>query len=222
MKIRTAVSSAPSVAPPGKAEWSARCRGGGRQVVAIVRAPSGAKYAAGLQIVIVLVLLASPLPAEAARACAFEGSIGSKSSAEDTHRGLLYLSRVRAGAHRCFDRVTFEFQAESARSGPGYEVGYEEPPIREDGSGRRAEVGGRAFLVVRLAPARDVRMSGGRPERTYRGPEAMSPPGGRHIVEVRHVSSFEGTVKWAIGLNERRRFRVITLTSPERLVVDVG
>jgi len=39
---------------------------------------------------------------------------------------------------------------------------------------------------------------------------------------VRHVSSFESTVKWAIGVDRRRPFRVITLRSPPRVVIDVG
>jgi hypothetical protein len=102
-------------------------------------------------------------------------------------------------------------------------VAYESAPIREDGSGRPVSIRGDAFLVVRLSPARDTDISGaGSPRPTYRGPEAVEPRGGTRIVEVRKVSSFEGTVKWAIGVDRRRPFRVATLDSPPRVVIDVG
>jgi hypothetical protein len=129
---------------------------------------------------------------------------------------------VRAGAHRCFDRATFEFQT-SGVGAPGYRVAYEAAPIREDGSGRPVPVRGKAFLVVRLSPARDsdITTTDGR-RSTYQGPESVEPNGGKRIVEVRHVSSFEATVKWAIGVDRRRPFRVTTLRSPPRVVIDVG
>lgn len=134
---------------------------------------------------------------------------------------MRYLTGVRAAAHRCFDRAVFEFRP-SDPSAPGYEIQYEQEPVREDGSSRPVDVDGRAVLVVRLSPARDTKVSSGRPHRTYTGPESVEAPGGTRIVEVRHISSFEGTVKWAIGLDEQRPYRVTTLTSPARLVIDVG
>lgn len=99
---------------------------------------------------------------------------------------------------------------------------YEEPPMREDGSSRVVPVDGESFIVVRLRPARDTKVSDGHPRRTYRGTERVEVHGGTRIVEVRHLSSFEGTVKWAIGVKARRPFRVIAMTSPARVVLDVG
>lgn len=184
--------------------------------------PRGVQRSVYAICILTLSLVAFPLAAHAARACAFGGGFGPRSSADNPDRELLYLHSVRTGAHDCFDRVTFEFEAADDGSGPGYYVRYEAPPIREDGSGRPVEVEGRAFIVVRQTPARDVRISGSQAEPTYRGPDTVAPPGGKHIVEVRHVSSFEATVKWAIGLETRRPFRVLTLKSPTRLVIDVG
>ena len=161
-------------------------------------------------------------PADAARSCEFRGAFGTRSSEPDRPRPVRFLTDVRAGAHRCFDRATFEFQSSRARA-PGYRVAYEPPPIREDGSGRPVPVRGDAVLVVRLSPARDTDISGAAgPRATYRGPEVVEPRGGTRIVEVRRISSFEGTVKWAIGLDRHRPFRVTTLRSPPRVVIDVG
>ncbi len=155
----------------------------------------------------------------ATRPCQFPDDFGSRSSSRTPE--TRFLTDVRVGAHRCFDRVTFEFRP-SPPGGVGYRVQYEAEPLREDGSGRPVEVDGRAFIVVRLSPARDVEFSGGRPERTYRGPEAIRPRGNTRVVEVRHVSSFEGRVKWAIGVDASRPFRVTTLAGPPRVVIDVG
>lgn len=165
--------------------------------------------------------LALALPAGAARRCSFSGATSPKSSVTDPADQLRFLTDVRAGAHRCFDRAVFEFH-HSDRTAPGYRIQYERAPIREDGSSRPVQVDGDAFLVVRLTPARDTDVSGGRPKRTYHGPESVEAPGGTRIAEVRHISSFEGTVKWAIGLDRRRPYRTTTLTSPARVVIDVG
>jgi hypothetical protein len=161
-------------------------------------------------------------PAGAARSCEFRGGFGTRASEPDRARPVRLLTDVRAGAHRCFDRAAFEFHTSKAGA-PGYRVSYEEAPVREDGSGRPVPVRGDAVLVVRLSPARDTDLSGaGAPSATYRGPEAVEPRGGTRIVEVRRVSSFESAVKWAIGLDRHRPFRVTTLQSPPRVVVDVG
>ncbi len=166
-------------------------------------------------------VLALGTPAGATRACEFRGTFKSRSSEADPSRPVRFLTDVRAGAHRCFDRAAFEFLADGPA--PGYRVSYESAPIREDGSGRSVPVRGEAYLVVRLTPARDTQISGGSsPRRTYHGPEAVEPRGGTRIVEVRHVSSFEASLKWAIGVDGRRPFRVTVLRSPARVVVDVG
>ena len=171
---------------------------------------------------VLAVALGQGAPAEAARSCDFGGTFAARSSEPGRPRPVRFLTRVRAGAHRCFDRATFEFRTSGVRA-PGYRVAYESAPIREDGSSRTVRIRGNAFLVVRLSPARDTELSGaGGPKPTYRGPDAVEPRGGSRIVEVRHVSSFEGTVKWAIGVDRRRPFRVTTLRSPPRVVIDVG
>jgi len=153
--------------------------------------------------------------------CAERGSDTAVRSSPEDNRKLHYLSDVRAAGHQCYDRVVFEFEPQSGTADPGYAAGYQRGPLREEGRGDPVEVEGEAVVVVRMTPARDVRLSSGHPEPTYRGPDSIRPAGARHIVEVRHVGSFEGNVTWAVGLRERRPFAVTVLESPPRLVVDV-
>jgi hypothetical protein len=135
---------------------------------------------------------------------------------------LHYLTDERAAGHRCHDRVVFELERGADDGSPGYDLRYEEGPPRENGRGRPVPVDGDAVLVVRLTPARDVKITGPRPEPTYRGPYSIRPPHARHVEEVRHVGSFEGVVTWAVGLDERRPFTATVLASPIRLVLDIG
>ena len=134
---------------------------------------------------------------------------------------LHYLTDVRAAGHSCHDRVVFEFEPGADEGTLGYEVAYREGPVTEDGRGRPVPVEGDASLVVRLSPARDVRLSGPSPQPTYHGPSSIRPSGAHHVREVRHVGSFEGAVTWAIGLDRQRPFEARVMQSPPRLVLDI-
>ena len=56
----------------------------------------------------------------------------------------------------------------------------------------------------------------------YQGPHDVVPTNVSTILEYRLVENFEGQSAWALGLDRTRSFRVITLTGPPRLVVDVS
>ncbi|MCF6734208.1 hypothetical protein [Blastococcus sp. KM273129] len=129
-----------------------------------------------------------------------------------------YLTDVRAAGHEDFDRFVLEFEGDDV---PGYRVGYVEPPITEDGSGREVGVAGSAFLEVRVSPASGVDLSGEQPRRTYTGRDQLTAPGGQVITEAVRTGDFEAMLAWTIGLEERVPFGVTTLTDPARLVVDV-
>ena len=55
---------------------------------------------------------------------------------------------------------------------------------------------------------------------TYTGPNRFS-PGTPEVIELVRTGGFEGVLTWAIGLNDRVDFRVLTLQDPPRLVIDV-
>jgi hypothetical protein len=130
----------------------------------------------------------------------------------------VHLTDVRAAGHGTFDRFVLEFDGDVV---PGHRVGYVEPPVTEDGSGRPVQVAGSAFLEVRVTPASGVDLSGGTPRYTYTGRDHVLAPGGRVIAEAVRTGDFEAMLAWTVGLEERVPFGVATLSDPARLVVDV-
>ncbi len=127
------------------------------------------------------------------------------------------LSEVRAAGQEGFDRVVFEFAAGL----PGYKVGYVERPVRQDGSGDEVQVAGQAVLEVRMSPASGAEVSASGVRTTYTGPDRLRPRGGSVVTEVVRVGDFEAQLTWAVGASARSPFKVTTLASPSRLVIDV-
>jgi len=129
------------------------------------------------------------------------------------------LSDVRVASHEGYDRVVFEF-----RNGvPGYDVRYVEPPILADGSGEEVSVAGGAALVVRMEPALDADLTQESAPRTYTGPTRFSPSTSA-VVELVRTGGFEAVLTWAVGVDEKRPFRVTRLEDkdPARIVIDVS
>jgi hypothetical protein len=126
------------------------------------------------------------------------------------------LTAVRVGTHEGYVRVVFEFTGEL----PGYDIGYVDGPVREDGSGDEVAVEGERVLSVRMTPASGVVLGGESFTRTYTGPDRIAGGGGA-VTEVVEVSDFESQMTWAIGTTGGQRFAVSDLSSPTRLVIDV-
>ena len=127
------------------------------------------------------------------------------------------LRDVRVTREDAFDRVTFEF----TNSVPGYAVAYVERPITEDGSGREVTLRGADVLKVRMENALDADLSKEDAPRTYTGPNRISPATGT-IAELVRTGAFEGVLSWVIGVETKARFKVETLQSPPRLVIDIA
>lgn len=126
------------------------------------------------------------------------------------------LERVAVAGHDGYDRVVFQF-----RNGlPGYRVGYVEPPLREDGSGNVVNLDGNAFLVVRMEPASGFDLSVPEGELIYTGPRRIPGDGTSVVREIVRTGDFEAVLTWAVGLDGRVPFRVLTLDDPFRIVVD--
>jgi hypothetical protein len=148
-----------------------------------------------------------------------EGASTDPVVSEPSGAGVSLLTDVRVARHEGFDRVVFEFDG----AVPGYDVRYVEPPITEDGSGDEIEVEGDAFLAVVMQPASGFDLSSGEGEQTYTGPTriAGADAGTGVIQEVVRTGDFEAVLGWVIGISDRVDFRVDTVESPSRLVVDV-
>jgi hypothetical protein len=123
------------------------------------------------------------------------------------------LSSVRTGAHQSFDRVVFEF---SGTDLPGYHIEYVDHPVRACGSGDIVEISGQGFLQVRLQPAQ-AHDENGQPTITTRELK----PGLPLIQEMKIICDFEADVEWILGLAKPNRYRVLELSTPPRLVIDI-
>lgn len=124
------------------------------------------------------------------------------------------LVEVETGRHESFDRVVLEFDGATL---PGYTVEYADGPVHQCGSGRPVSVEGDAVLRVRLEPARAHDEAG---EATVA--DRTRAPGLPVLREATLICDFEAHVEWVLGLAGRRPYRVLELSGPTRLVVDVA
>ena len=133
----------------------------------------------------------------------------------------IFLTDVQVEAAECADRVAFTFR-DHAGALPGYTVSYEPESTAkiEDASGRRIEVAGTAFLVVRMMNVMTAEISGDKVTPTYTGPRRITPDGTRFVREVVKTGDFEAVVTWVVGLDGKRPFAATA--SGTELVVDVG
>lgn len=120
---------------------------------------------------------------------------------------------VRVGQHAGFDRIVFEFAGNVL---PGYRIEYLGGPAQQCGSGLPVPLQGTAVLAVTLRStvAHD---EGGAVTVTNTNPL----PGFTTLKELRQTCDFEGVVQWAAGLASQQPFRVLELSNPTRLVIDV-
>jgi len=121
---------------------------------------------------------------------------------------------VRAAEHTTFDRFTLEFD----RAPPGYKVEYVGPPVLADPSGQEVTIEGNAFLQITMQGAVANYLN---TENLYTGPNELK-PGLPNLVEAELTGDFEAVLIWVLGLSEEADFRVTTLESPARLVIDIG
>jgi hypothetical protein len=122
------------------------------------------------------------------------------------------LVRLRAGRHAGYDRVVFQLDGPI----PSYYSVRYVPQVRLDGSGDPLRLRGAAFLeVVIRAPTHD---------QDYR--PVLTPtrlrPDFPALREVSVPGSFEGQTTAGIGVSYRAPFRVLELTNPTRIVIDLA
>lgn len=123
------------------------------------------------------------------------------------------ISDVRVGTHAGYDRVTFQFAAGI----PQTVIAGVLPPFYADPSNQVIDIDGTAFLKVTMTFGTKVTPDGGL---TYAGSTNFT-PGFPQLVQLREGGDFEAVSTWYIGLNGGGCYRVLTLTSPSRLVIDI-
>ena len=142
----------------------------------------------------------------------FKGTAGTTQKKRDGIQPAL-LKAVRTGKHESYDRVVFEFEGNAL---PGYVVEYVDKPVRDCGRGEVVPVGGDGFLMVSLQPA-NAHTESGQP--TVRNVQLNSDS--RLLKDLKLICDVEGEVQWIVGLSSPNRYRVLELTNPARLVVDI-
>ena len=123
---------------------------------------------------------------------------------------------IRAGRHRCFDRLVIDLGGDVA----GYRVQYVDE-LRQSGSGLVVPVRGGARLQVTVTAPVAV----GDERFHFPNPELVDVARFRTFRQVAWVDSFESLTTIGLGVRARLPFRVFTLDGPgegSRLVIDVA
>ena len=123
------------------------------------------------------------------------------------------ITDVRLGAHASYDRITFEF----ASGIPQTLIEGVLPPFYADPSGLPVTVTGTAFLKVTMIFGTKVSPSG---STTYGGPTNFTPAFAQ-LAQLTEGGDSEAVSTWYLGLNGGGCIRVLTLTAPSRLVIDI-
>jgi hypothetical protein len=152
------------------------------------------------------------LPGDAA-ASPFPADTNADVADPDTPQDLT-VTAVRAARHDGYDRVVFELTGSGA---PGWTVEYVDAASAQ-GSGAPVDVPGQAVLQVTLQGTSYPYETGA--DEVAGGAVPVS--GTQEVAGVVYDGTFEGTsVAW-IGTAARTPFRVYSLTSPSRVVVEVA
>ncbi len=117
------------------------------------------------------------------------------------------LTGISVGRHPAFDRIVFRFSG----GRPGYTIRYVHA-VETDPKGDLLPLRGRAFLQIVFFPASAYQ--------TYHGPAVLS-PAFPTLLQLKMAGDFEGYLSFGVGLSQRTGFHVLTLTRPDRVVIDV-
>ncbi len=158
---------------------------------------------------------AAPERAREAAAAATQdtGFRGTTAPRQRTGHTAALLRAVRADSQPGYDRIVFEFAGDSI---PGYHIEYASGPVVRCGSGDPVAVAGSGRLVVRFEPARAHDELGH--ATIQRQTAALGLPS---VKDLQIVCDYEGQVEWVLGVPAGTPYRVLELTAPARLVLDV-
>jgi hypothetical protein len=140
-------------------------------------------------------------------------NVVSRDPAPNAARATLRSVEVAGGP--TFDRTTFEFGTDT--DFPGYHIVWDDSASARCAEERRADLGGRRTLLIRLQPAWTQDSEGkGTITQTSRRPALPS------VATARQLCDEGDRIVWALGAADSTVFRVVELHTPPRLVVDVA
>jgi hypothetical protein len=132
--------------------------------------------------------------------------------ANDLAQQAPLLVDVRTAHHPGFDRITFEFSGPR----PDHRIGYVSQLV-EDASGKPVELAGDAAINVVFQGAN---------AHTSSGSPSVSPrrfkPGLPSLKEVAEIGDFEAVVTYGLGVDHRVPFKVLELSNPSRIAIDIS
>jgi hypothetical protein len=137
-------------------------------------------------------------------------------AARHTPRGTgatALLTGIRHAKHTTFDRLVIDLRGKA----PGYDVRYVSA-VTADPSGQRVTMPGRYYLQVVLDPASAYTTSG---THTYSGANRVTTSYATLKGFVIN-GDYEAVLSVALGLSKKAGFRVMTLSNPTRIVIDVA
>lgn len=130
--------------------------------------------------------------------------------------GPLFPTGARVAHHDGFDRVVVDFEGTGT---PGWLVRYVDEPVADD-SGIEVDLDGDAILRIDASGLSTPATEDFDVDQVASG---FYDTGQADVVQDVYASGvFEGWSGSLVGLDEQAPFRVITLTEPTRLVVDVS
>ena len=154
---------------------------------------------------VALVLAASP-------ALAADSSAAATTQTNNQAPASPVLVAVRSAHHPSFDPITFEFRGPR----PSHRIGYVSQLV-EDASGEPVHLAGRAAInvVFQGANAHDEQ-----------GHPTVSPrrfrPALPSLEEVAQIGDFEAVVAYGLGVDHKVPFKVLELSSPSRIAIDIA
>ena len=145
----------------------------------------------------------------------FDGTIMELAGGSDTYgsASLPQLVEVRSGYHEGYDRVVFEFTGTTV---PEWSTEYIDRPAHECGSGTQRFLAGDGWLQLHVEGVVAHTEEG---EATIDNRDrSLTLP---NLVQLTSTCDYEGNVIWVLGLNAPTSYRVLELTDPVRIVLDV-
>jgi hypothetical protein len=125
------------------------------------------------------------------------------------------LTAIRTGQHPGFDRVVLDLSGSPTPTVTNRWV----DELTADGSGEVVWLTGEHFVEVVSSPAAAHDDAG---NLTYAGPDKFRTRNLRNVMAVALIGDFEGYLSIGLGLRTQTWVRTSTLTSPARVVIDVG
>jgi len=150
----------------------------------------------------------------AATVLALVGGLVAASPAPASATGTPELTGIRTGRHATFDRIVLDLAG--FQPGVSYQLVDE---LIEDGSGEIAWLTGEHFVAVTVTPAAAHNESG---VPTYLGPAKFRTRDLTNVMAVAITGDFEAVLSVGVGIRYQSWVRVFTLSSPTRVVIDVG